>query len=101
MLVLLSLVTGIVIQRHILHVKRIEILEKDEIPENIARIYGVFTTDYVNNLIDQYKRHPTSKEEEGVLTRSKQKQKDKEEREIVEAQSTSDSDGEEAVHFDV
>ena len=80
LLVLQSVVTGLTIQRHILHVKRINVLSSNNINAEVQKHYGIFTTEYIEALVQQYKKErlkPTKIELEGVKTRSKAKEEER------------------------
>ena len=75
-----SVVTGLTIQRHILHVKRINVLSSNNINAEVQKHYGIFTTEYIEALVQQYKKEslkPTKIELEGVKTRSKAKEEER------------------------
>ena len=102
LLVCQSVVTGLLIQRHILHVKRINVLSNRNINSEVQRLFGLFTTDYIDQLVKQYKREtlkPSKVEVEGVKTRSKAREEEEMIQEAVNIDPPLD-DFEEEVGFE-
>ena len=79
MVVLQSVVTGLTAQRHILHIKRIKILDDSSINDMVQQKFGLFTKKYIENLIEQYKKEESKPDKEitrdMILTRSRAKQR--------------------------
>ena len=93
--ILQSIVTSLVIQRHILHIKGVRIAPDKDINEIVQEKFGIFTEKYVKNLIQQYEKDSqkrVNKERDQILTRSKAKA---EEKKIAEQVELYDDDDEE------
>lgn len=74
MLILLSLITGIIYNRHVMHVKPINLINKDNLPIYAFEKYTLYSREYIEKLIENTK-HP-HKQTDKVMTRSESKRQE-------------------------
>ena len=92
MFVLQSLVTGLTLQRHVLHIKNIKLISDESINAALRKKFGLYTQSYIEELINQYKNDKKKEEKMQILTRSKSKKQDEEIRQKVEMDDSGDED---------